>query len=311
MTNLIKSAVLFVGLTATLSNAAQGQSNYTYTTFDFPGAGSNGTVATGINDAGDVVGYYYDSYVYPHGFLWANGSMNTVDFPQSKFMTSLFGINNCGTIVGQIFDNNGATTLQSFVLAGGKYTLVNYPGSVSTQALGINDHGMLAGTYQIGEGDHGFLWYQGQFTTISGFEQHNAYVSGLNDLGDVVGYYYEGPRSDRNTVGFAHIKKTNELLTLSFPGALNTAATAINNLAQIVGYYRVSNKSNEGAFLYYYGVYMAIGPFADGAAAWGINDAGVIAGELWQPYGGTLGFLATPVGNAPPTSSGAAACGPQ
>jgi len=107
-------------LTAALSNAVQGQSNYTYTTFDFPGASFLGTVATGINDAGDVVGYYYDSYVYTHGFLWAKGAMNTVDFPQSQMQTSLYGINNCGAIVGRIFDNNGATTLQSFVLADGK-----------------------------------------------------------------------------------------------------------------------------------------------------------------------------------------------
>ena len=126
-----------------------------------------------------------------------------------------------------------------------------------------------------------------------------------------MGYYFEGQGSDRKNVGFAYIKKSNELLTLSFPGALNTWAMAINNLGQIVGFYQLSNQSNEEAFLYADGVYTAIGPFADGAIALGINKAGVIVGELWQPDGGTLGFLATPVGSAGPRDSAGPPCGPQ
>jgi chitinase len=313
MTHRFKTAIFLVVLAATLSKAVHGQSNYTYTIFDFPGAGTTGTVATGINDAGDIVGYYYDSNVYTHGFLWANGAMNIVDYPQTQVHTSLYGINNCGAIVGQIFNNNGSTTLQSFVLAAKKFTVINYPGSVATLAYGINDYGTVSGTYQVGIDDYGFVWSQGRFTAITGLMQHTAWVLGLNDLGDRVGYYFEGLGSQRQNVGFAYIKKSNELLTLSFPGAINTTATGINNLGQIVGFYQVSNQSNEGAFLYAGGVYTGIGPFANGAVAWGINNAGVIAGQLGQPDGGSLGFLATPAAASTgvPVSSGSACASSQ
>jgi probable HAF family extracellular repeat protein len=225
---------------------------------------------------------------------WAKDGIKTVDFPLSQARTSLYGVNNYGSVVGQIFlETQG--TIQSFVLEGGKFTIVKYAGSVSTQAYGINDHDTVSGTYQLGTQDYGFLWSQGQFSTISVPAQHAAWVTGLNDLGDVVGYYFEGKGSDRTNAGFAYIKKTNERFTLSFPGALNTWAMAINNLGQIVGFYQLSNQSNEEAFLYADGVYTAIGPFANGAVAWGINDTGVIVGQLGQFYGGWLGFVATPV----------------
>ncbi|MGA2134161.1 MAG: hypothetical protein ABSH50_17855 [Bryobacteraceae bacterium] len=295
MSNSFRVSSLAV-LLATLSIAGYGQSGYTYTVFDFPGAGVQGTAGTGINDAGEVVGYYYDSYVYMHGFLWANGSMNTVDFPLSEMQTSLYGINNCGTIVGHIFYNNGTTISRSFVLADGKYTLVNYPGSVFTLAGGINNYGIVAGSYELGDAPnyYNFLWSGGQFDTISMPGKHNPVVMGINDLGDLAGLYFDGPFPDQTNVGFVYIRKSNTFLTLSYPGGVNTTATGINNLEQVVGYYYASPKSIAQAFVYANGVYTPVGPFANGAEAWGINNLGVIVGTLWQPDGGSLGFLATP-----------------
>ena len=67
---------------------------------NFPGA--DGTVASGINDLGHVVGQYWGSLFGEglqrfHGFLWKDGEYITIDaaFPDAMF-TSLSGINNAG-----------------------------------------------------------------------------------------------------------------------------------------------------------------------------------------------------------------------
>jgi probable HAF family extracellular repeat protein len=44
-------------------------SNSTYTALDDPSAGQFGTNAAAVNDAGQIVGGYYDSSGNPHGFL--------------------------------------------------------------------------------------------------------------------------------------------------------------------------------------------------------------------------------------------------
>ena len=51
-----------------------------YTTLDDP-LGAKGTVANGINDAGQIVGYYVDSSGTPHGFLYSGGTYTTLDDP--------------------------------------------------------------------------------------------------------------------------------------------------------------------------------------------------------------------------------------
>src|SRR5580704_9149632 len=274
-----------IPMMVTMLSAAYGQTSYTYTVFGFPGAGVQGTVATGINDQNAVVGYYYDANVYMHGFLWANGAMNTVDFPVASLQTSLFGINNAGSLVGHIFYNNGRSILQSFVWTEGKYAVIDYPGSTYTLAGGINNYGTVAGSYEPSGSlnSHGFLWYEGQFGTISAPGNPNPAVMGINDLGDLVGSYEVGPFPNQTSVGFVYFKKSNTLVRLAYPGASDTQALGINNLEQVVGYYLPTTQSNAQAFLYSGGEYTEIGPFANGALAWGINNAGVIVGQLGQP----------------------------
>src|SRR5205085_4723489 len=69
----------------------------TYTLFDVPG--SLATYATGINSAGDVVGYYVDSSGNFNGFVLSAGSYTTITYPGAT-VTHLFGINDNNQIVG-------------------------------------------------------------------------------------------------------------------------------------------------------------------------------------------------------------------
>ena len=53
---------------------------YTYTTLDDPSA-TRGTVATGINGAGQIVGEYFTAGSVSHGFLYSGGAYTTLDDP--------------------------------------------------------------------------------------------------------------------------------------------------------------------------------------------------------------------------------------
>ena len=54
---------------------------FTFTSIDVPG--STGTLATGINASGHIVGIYYDAAGNSHGFLLKRGQFFTVDVPGS------------------------------------------------------------------------------------------------------------------------------------------------------------------------------------------------------------------------------------
>ena len=61
---------------------------YTFSTLDDPMVPTDGprgqgigTVAQGINDRGQIVGYYYDSGGNQHGFLYNGGTYTTLDVP--------------------------------------------------------------------------------------------------------------------------------------------------------------------------------------------------------------------------------------
>ncbi len=72
---------------------------YHFTTIDFSGA--SGTLASDINDAGQIVGFYYESAVVWHGFLLSGGVYTPINvtFP-GAYNTAAQGINKTGQIVG-------------------------------------------------------------------------------------------------------------------------------------------------------------------------------------------------------------------
>jgi probable HAF family extracellular repeat protein len=66
--------------------------------------GIGGTFATGINDAGQIVGSYFDGHSGYHGFLYSGGFFTTIDDP-SAARTFPNGINMSGQIVGTYTDS--------------------------------------------------------------------------------------------------------------------------------------------------------------------------------------------------------------
>src|SRR3954452_18102767 len=71
--------------------------NFSFTQIDMPGALY--TTASGINDAGQIVGSFADGRERSHGFLYTSGGFTHID-PPGTSGTSAYGINDAGQIVG-------------------------------------------------------------------------------------------------------------------------------------------------------------------------------------------------------------------
>jgi uncharacterized membrane protein len=108
-----------------------------FTPIDFPGG--EGTRVSGINNRGQMVGYY-DSDDARRGFLLSNGRFTRIDQPGSSF-TVPSRIDNLGRIVGGYLDPNGVNS-RGFLWRNGNYTTIVAPGErTDTVAHDINDRG--------------------------------------------------------------------------------------------------------------------------------------------------------------------------
>jgi hypothetical protein len=96
-----------------------------YTTIDVPFAGSVGTQALGINNAGEMVGYWGSSTG------GGAGSHTSIDFPGAG-ATEGEGINDAGDVVGSYCVGNPCATYveKDFLLRKGAFSTFNVPGPV-------------------------------------------------------------------------------------------------------------------------------------------------------------------------------------
>ena len=118
------SLILSLGIAGQVKAAG-----YTLTTLNVPGASS--TIASGINNSGQIVGQYSNTGG-THGFLLSGGVYTTLDAP-GAISTEAYGINDAGQIVGQYSDNTGGT--HGFLLSGGSYTTLDVPGATAPRLM--------------------------------------------------------------------------------------------------------------------------------------------------------------------------------
>src|SRR6266849_6456782 len=118
----MKIAPMFLGLSLIVSASINPAFSAAFTTIDVRGA--IGTIAWGINPAGDIVGSYTDASNDGHGFLLRHGTITSIDVPGS-LLTTAFGINAQGDIVGTYVSGSRA---HGFLLRHGTFTLIDVPG---------------------------------------------------------------------------------------------------------------------------------------------------------------------------------------
>lgn len=253
-------------------------------------SGVYSTNTFGINNAGQLVGNYYDSNFTSHGFVESGGNFTTIDDPLAAQDTVTNGINDTGQVAGYYADANNIG--HSFVYSDGNFTAIDDPLATNgTYAFGINDSGQTVGYYvdanNIG---HSFLYGDGNFTTIDDpLAAHGAYAFGINDAGQVVGYYY-----DANSIGHGFLYSGGNYTTIDEPSSAGgTYAFGINDAGQIVGNYLDSNFNSHG-FIYSGDNFTTIdNPLGIDTAPTGINGTGEIVGSYDDSVSG-YGFVLSP-----------------
>jgi hypothetical protein len=232
---------------------------------DVPGA--RDSIATGINNQGDVVLNYAGS-VYPTATLYESGQFTSIYYPGSEF-TSAEDINDRGQVTGAFLHSAFGETL-GYVYYKGAFQAFNVPGATGTDPSKINDQGDVVGTYYANSTAHGFLHHDGAFQSIDVPGATSTEALGLNGNGDIVGAY----RADGVEHGF--IYSNGSFTTLDVPGSADTRLNGIDNAGDIVGYFDRGGQVFAG-FLYKDGVFTQ---FDVGVMLSDINDRGQMVGNF-------------------------------
>jgi probable HAF family extracellular repeat protein len=190
-----------------------------------------GPEATGINNSGQIVGFYSTVSTFStHGFLNSGGTYTTIDYPNSLATdTRVFGINSAGDMVGT-YKSGGDT--HGFLYTGGVFTTIDKSGALSTTPQGINDLGQIVGGYFDGSVGHGFLYDAGTFTTIDNPNSVRTTLQGINNAGEIVGV---SPGNGLDVLFTGFVYNAGVFTSLDIGGSPIVVPYDINNVGQVAG----------------------------------------------------------------------------
>jgi PEP-CTERM motif len=263
------------------------------------------TQALGINGSGKIAGY--GNATTFNGFtLTLPSSFARLNVPGADGGTQVTGIDAAGDTVG--FSITGGVT-NGFANTGGQggtFTTVDDPGFAFTQLLGISSNGATAAGYWTHDAAGatgqlaGFVTGGPGFTspTFTGINSllpvnDNSQATGVNDTGEVVGFYQEGPNSSPTFHGFTDIG--GSITPFLVPGSVSTQALGVNDVGEIVGDYVDTGGVLHG-FLDNAGTFTKLDPTGSTATTInGINDSGTVVGFYVNANGATIGTEGTMV----------------
>jgi|SRR5215469_4875616 len=227
----------------------------TYTTIQVPGAIF--TNATGINARGNIVGRWTDTAGYNHAYLRTHDGQFTFFDPAApcvitRSATVAHGINDVGDIVGRCFDSNKVE--HGFLLRDGALTILDFPGSLTTDAWMVNNSGEIVGDYTDATGlVHGYLrTADGQFTSVDFPLVPISSARSINERGEMTGVYRgsanPNPQTLRGDQGF--LLSGQEFLTIALPPhGIAMGNLAISNNGVLVGDYLDDTGGEHGFFI--------------------------------------------------------------
>src|SRR5438552_9098429 len=236
-------------------------------------SGSSRTVIMGVNDLGDLVGYYTKSSDgTTHGFIWYHTNVvRTIDYPNAPNATVPFGINKAGIVVGGTFGTgpNGGFPGSGWVWANGTFSTMNptLPGNPAGACCWavttISNTGVLAGL--LFQSDYWQAWMkagtdQDFFTYPTVIQCCDTSATGVNSNVDMIGFD-GGPSSysagagwftkhiELNEVNDAEV--TPHFIKVAYgPGSDNTVLQTfpfgLNDSRGIVGTYFDANNQQHG-----------------------------------------------------------------
>jgi hypothetical protein len=165
-----------------------------FTPLAYPEGEYTQTWATGVNNHGQVVGYYMPGPYYTsiYGYRYDAGIYTRIHYPGSLY-TWAMEIDDAGQVVGYYQDSTGRHGFRHDIDTG-IYVTFDYPSATSsptTYAYDINTVAQIVGTYRDGLSWKGFIYDGATFASIlHPLGPSDTWVRGINDSGRVAGYFY-------------------------------------------------------------------------------------------------------------------------
>lgn len=198
------------------------------------------TVVAGVNNAGDLAGFYQSASRTNDngqpavvGFKVVKGMLQDVNVP-GAFETQALRIDERGRVVGFFSRADDPQRHEhGFLLDERGYHAIDVPGAVRTWLYSINARGEVTGSFQDDTYvERGFMYGSGTLTLITYPEALLTVPWGLNASGQIAGYAYAD--GCENAV-CAFIYDGNMFSPLAMPNATATYPAAINARRAIVG----------------------------------------------------------------------------
>jgi hypothetical protein len=240
MNRLILAVIFF------LPSTLLGQT-FTYASINVPGAVA--TEARGINNNGEVVGFYKNTsctdsdMVVPDcpntkGFKLVNGSYIKLMVPGSS-RTVIMGVNDYGDLVGFYTKSSDGTTHGFIWYHQNVVKTIDFPGVANgTIPFGINKAGIVVGgfgTFPSG----GWVWINGTFYHMdpnNGAGPCCEWVTGVSNNGILSGVVFQSDFFQ------AWMKESTDEDFFTFPapgtsnGCCDTTGTGVNNNVDMIGF---------------------------------------------------------------------------
>jgi uncharacterized membrane protein len=288
-------------------------------------AGDNST-AYAINNLGQILmtawnpntyatdGYYlYDSLKREYTVLPSDPDA----IPGNN--TIFNGLNDLGEFVGSEPSTTrtipgwastlGYEAYTSFTYSAKAKTFTNFmpttPGAFVSEAVAVNDEGVVVGINNTGSGDQSWVLKGRTFTTLDVFPPGPNVETGvpsgpttdaeaINGLGDIVGYY-SNPAQSISSGAFLYDGITHEIRILD-TGIPIAQALGINDEGEIVGFDTSDPtfSTGNGFLLIRNHVFTITYPGAAYTSANAINDFEEIAGNYYDSNGISHAFLLSP-----------------
>lgn len=202
------------------------------------------------------------------------------------------GINNDRLVTGYYEDSN--SRYHGFLWRGGALETVDYPGAAYTYLFGVNNRGVAIGYYGDGATQHAAIYSIESRTwtdlpDIPGYSQNEGY--GINDDGIAVGNAF----TSNTSAAWIWNPTTLSYSFFAVPGAAqySTSPSGLNDKDQVAGYFADASGVYHG-FIKEYGTYTTIDvPGATNTFLDGLNNRGVVQGQIYNAAGAAEGFVAT------------------
>ena len=203
-----------------------------------------------------------------------------------------------GQIVGNSLGTNVNTVTNTYYISRPALfrqgALVNlFPGTNSGNAAGINNQGEIVGSVNLNGGPVRAFLYRNGLTTYLG---NGFAATAINNRGDVVGFTLPSFPSEGTSPAVSEhpfLYRHGLMRDLGTLGGSSAAATAINDVGEIVGWSSTTSNAETHPFLYSNGTMTDLGTLG-GARPYGPAQSSALAINNWgQIVGSSIGTNGT------------------